>query len=174
LAVDPLQLDGLYRAATQIPAIASITGRDIAINSFRDTMAETMNISLLFYVGFATAITFGVIYNAARIALSERARELATLRVLGFYDSETAGVLLGEFAILSICAVPLGWFFGWGLGKFMVASFATEMFRIPFVINLSTYAIAGLLGLGAAIVSGYFVARRITKFDLISVLKTRD
>jgi putative ABC transport system permease protein len=174
LAVDPAQLDVLYEAATEIPAIASITGRDIAINSFRDTIAETMNISLFFYVGFATAITFGVIYNAARIALSERARELATLRVLGFYDGETAGVLLGEFAILSICAVPVGWAIGWGLAAFMVSSFATEMFRIPFVINVSTYAIASLLGLAGAIVSGYFVARRITKFDLISVLKTRD
>jgi putative ABC transport system permease protein len=174
LAVDPAQLDTLYAAATEIPAIASITGRDIAINSFRDTMAETMNISLFFYVGFATAITFGVIYNAARIALSERARELATLRVLGFYDSETAGVLLGEFAILSICALPVGWAVGWGLAAFMVSSFATEMFRIPFVIYLPTYAIASLLGLAAAIISGYFVARRITRFDLISVLKTRD
>ena len=94
--------------------------------------------------------------------------------MLGFYDGETAGVLLGEFAILSICALPLGWAIGWSLAAFMVASFATEMFRIPFVIYSSTYVIASLLGLAAAIISGYFVARRITRFDLISVLKTRD
>jgi putative ABC transport system permease protein len=174
LAVDPNLLDTLYHDAAQIPAIASITGRDIAITSFRNTMAESMNISLFVYVGFATAITFGVIYNSARISLSERARELATLRVLGFYDRETATVLLSEFAILSILAVPLGLAFGWALAKFMVSSFATELFRIPFVISVSTYAIAALIGLTAAVISGYFVARRLTRFDLISVLKTRD
>ena len=174
LAVDPAQLDTLYDAAADIPAVASITGRDIAITSFRNTMAESMNISLFIYVGFATAITFGVIYNSARIALSERARELATLRVLGFYDRETATVLLSEFALLSIWAVPVGLAIGWALAKFMVASFETELFRIPFVISATTYAIAALIGLVAAIISGYFVARRLTRFDLVSVLKTRD
>jgi putative ABC transport system permease protein len=174
LALDPALLDTLYHAAATIPAVASIVGRDIAITSFRETMAESMNVSLFIYVGFATAITFGVIYNSARISLSERARELATLRVLGFYDHETATVLLSEFAMLSLIAAPLGLAFGWGLAAFLVSAFATELFRIPFVISVWTNAMAVLIGLVAAVISGYFVARRLMRFDLISVLKTRD
>ena len=174
LAVDSTKLDALYREVAEIPAVAGIAGRDMALEAFRSILAESMNIVLIFYVGFAAAITVGVIYNSARIALSERARELATLRVLGFHDREAAAVLLGEFAILSLLALPIGFAFGWGLAKFMTTEFATDLFRMPMVISLHTYVAATLVGLGAAGMSGYVVARRITRFDLVAVLKTRD
>ena len=90
----------------------------------------------------AVIVAFGVVYNSARIALSERSRELATLRVVGFSLREVAGVLLGELAILVLLALPAGLLFGRGLALFIMSSFSTETVRMPLVINPSTYSIA--------------------------------
>jgi putative ABC transport system permease protein len=59
-------------------------------------MAETIMIFVSFFIVFSCALAVGVTYNAARIALSERGRELATLRVLGFTRAEISYLLLGE------------------------------------------------------------------------------
>lgn len=78
-------------------------------------MAENLRVFVRVLVVFACVITFSVVYNAARIALSERGRELASLRVMGFTRTEIAIILLGEQAILTIAAVPLGFMLGYGL-----------------------------------------------------------
>ncbi|MCP5433629.1 MAG: FtsX-like permease family protein [Alphaproteobacteria bacterium] len=174
LVTDEAHLDELYAAVTEVPAIAGLTDRRRAVASFRASYAESMNIALLFYVGFAAAITVGVVYNAARISLSERARDLATLRVLGFTKVETAVILLGEFAILVCLALPLGCLFGYAIAAAMTSAFESNLFRIPLVITVTTYSNAMLVGIGAACLSALLVARRIGRLDLIAVLKTRD
>ena len=92
-----------------------------------------------FFIVFACALAFGVTYNAARIALSERGRELATLRVLGFTRAEISYILLGEIGLLTFLALPLGLPAAMALARLMVRGFETELFRVPFVIEPSTY-----------------------------------
>ncbi|MEI4600242.1 FtsX-like permease family protein, partial [Klebsiella pneumoniae] len=83
---------------------------------FRETIAQNINYSVTIYVTLAVIIAFGVVYNSARIQLSEHARELASLRVLGFSRGEVSRVLLTELAVLTLIAVPLGWAIGYAFG----------------------------------------------------------
>jgi putative ABC transport system permease protein len=174
LLADGDQSEDLYAALKDTPGVAALTIKRGAIESFRGTFAQSMNTVLFFYVAFGGMITFGVIYNAARISLSERARDLATLRVLGFSKSETASILLGEFALLTLASLPVGWLFGYAMASYMVVRFESELFRIPLIVTWGTMSFAALTAIGAAVLSGLIVARRIRNLDIVAVLKTRD
>jgi putative ABC transport system permease protein len=128
----------------------------------------------LVYVGLSIIIAFGVVYNSARIHLSERARELASLRVLGFTRTEVSRILLVELAVTVAGAVPLGWLLGLGLAWLTIQGFESELYRAPFVVERSTLAQSTLIVLAAAAISALIVRRRIDTLDLIAVLKTRD
>lgn len=158
----------------EIPAVSTISTRAQAISSLRETMARSMTIVIDFYVALGAIIAFGVVYNAARIALSERGRELASLRVLGFTRAEVTYILLGELALLVIVALPVGCGLGYALAWFMSEAMETKLFRLPFVVMPATYGIAMTIALLSAGASAIPVAWRISHLDLISVLKTRE
>jgi putative ABC transport system permease protein len=174
LQIDAAHEKALFRRLKDTPAVAGVTMQTSALYMFRHTMEETLDIMLSFYVLFGGLIAVGVVYNSARVSLSERGRELASLRVLGFTRGEVSYVLLGELAILTLAALPIGCVLGLGLAYLMAANLNTELFRIPMFIEPSTYAISITTVIVAAIVSGLIVRRRIDTFDLISVLKTRE
>ena len=113
-------------------------------------------------------------YNSARISVSERGRELASMRVLGFTRAEISAILLGELAILVLLALPLGMVTGYVIAAGVVRSLQTEMFKLPLVIDASTYAWTALVVLGAATISALVVRRRLDRLDLVAVLKTRE
>jgi putative ABC transport system permease protein len=164
----------LYRRIKQIPAIAGVSSKQAAIRNFRDTIAENMLVMIVFNVLFSGVIAFGVVYNAARISLSERSRELASLRVLGLTRAEISAILLGELAIVLLVAVPLGLGLGYGLSALLVRAFSTELFRIPLVVSARTFGFAASTTIVAAIISGLVVRRRLDRLDLVAVLKTRE
>ena len=93
LQVDSGHTDELYQRLKAIPAVAGVALKRAAIDSFRKTMDESLGLMIFFNVLFAGIIAFGVVYNAARISLSERARELASLRVLGLTRAEISFIL---------------------------------------------------------------------------------
>ena len=174
LQVDSRHSGALYHRLKETPAVAGVSLQTAALDTFRKTMAETINIMLFFYVLFGALIAFGVVYNSARVSLSERGRELASLRVLGFTRAEVSYILLGELTILTLVALPLGCIFGLGLAHLMVTNLNTELFRIPMVVAPSTFAASMLTVITASAVSGLIVRRRIDRFDLVAVLKTRE
>ncbi len=145
-----------------------------AVESLQATMADMMRKVQGVYVMFASIIAFGVVYNSVRISLSERSRELATLRVIGFTRGEVSYVLLGELALVTIAAVPLGLRLGYGMAAAMLPALNSEMFRIPLVISSDTYALAAMTIVVATIVSAMVVRRRLDQLDLVEVLKTRE
>ncbi|HEU4569444.1 MAG TPA: ABC transporter permease, partial [Gemmatimonadales bacterium] len=124
--------------------------------------------------GFAVIIAFGLVYNSARVALSERARELASLRVLGFGRGAVAALLLGEQATLLVAAYPFGMLAGWALVAIVVGAGQTELFRFPFVLRSASLAVAVIVVTIAALVSGALVWRRLDRMDLVDVLKARE
>ena len=126
------------------------------------------------YTALAAVIAFGVVYNIARIGLSERARELASLRVLGFTRAEVLRILLLELALLTVIAQPPGWLIGYALSWIMRNNLAGELMRVRLVVENFTYVLASAVVITAAVVSALFVVRRINRLDLIAVLKTRD
>jgi putative ABC transport system permease protein len=174
LLIDESKQDELFTRLRETPAASSVMLKQAAINSFEDTLADHMMVFINMFIALACVLGFGVAYNSARIALSERGRELATLRVLGFRRSEVSYILLGELAILLILALPVGSLMGYGLGQIMANAFATELFRVPMVLNPGTYAKAMLIGIAAAILSGLIVRRRVNSLNMIRVLKTRE
>ena len=174
LRVDAKQRAALFQELKTLPRVSSVTVKEAAVQTFRDTMAETITIFVSFFIVFSCALAFGVTYNAARISLSERGRELATLRVLGFTRAEISYILLGEVALLTFVALPLGCGLGYALASLIVQSFKTELYRVPLVILPSTYGWAMLIGLAATVVSALLVRRQVDRLDLIAVLKTRE
>jgi len=123
---------------------------------------------------FGVVLVAGVVYNSARIALSERGNELASLRVLGFTRVEVGQLLLGEQTILTIIAIPAGCALGALICRLLVPSFDREVFRLPFVLTRATFGFASLVTLGSAALAACLVAGRIARLDLIAVLKARE
>jgi len=174
IAYDRAKEEELYSAIKRTPAIGSITLQRVSLQRFRETLAENITIMTSVYVSLAVIVAFGVVYNSARIQLSENARELASLRVLGFKRSEVASVLFLELGLIVLVAIPLGWLIGYALAWSTVQAFATDIYRIPFIIERATYAKAALVILGAVAASALIVRRRIDRLNLIGVLKSRE
>ena len=172
ITVDSAQLDTLYRALKVTPSVAGVMLKGAALESFQNTFAQNINIIVFFNVLFAGVIAFGVVYNAARISLSERSRELASLRVMGFTRGEISSILLGELAVVTFIAVPVGLLVGYALAALVVLAFSTELYHLPLVIMPKTYALSALTIVGAATLSGLAVRRKLDRLNLVEVLKT--
>ena len=174
ISVDAHLANQLYAELKRIPAVTGISTRQASLNSFEEISAENLRIMTSFLVAFACIITASVVYNSARIALSERERELASLRIIGFTKTEVAFILLGEQAILILLAIPVGYLIGYGLAALMSSAYNSELYRLPLIINNSNYAFAFVVVLLAACGSGLVIRRQIDRLDLIAVLKTRE
>lgn len=174
MMVDPAAMAAFNRRAKLLPAVAGVAVREATLTSFRETMAEHMNLMIVINVFFAGVIAFGVVYNSARVSLSERSRELASLRVLGFTRGEIALILLGELAILTVLSLPLGVLIGYALGQFIMTIFTNEVYRLPFVMTAQTVSWTFLTVIGAAAISALAVRRQLERLDLVAVLKSRE
>lgn len=176
LLVDESQLGPLLGELKNLPAVSTVTLKSVARENFDQAIADTLMIFIGFFTLFAFALGFGVTYNTQRIALSERGRELATLRVLGFSNRDVLYILLGETMLLVLIALPLGCLLGWAMTAIFIntAGFQTELMRLPLMIHPSTYGYAILVLLVASVVSGLVMQRWINRLDLVAVLKTRE
>ena len=174
LLTDRLLEPELYRELKDLPIVSAVMLRQAAIDSFYDTVVEHLMVFITMFSALACVLGFGVAYNSARIALSERGRELATLRVLGFTRGEISYILLAEVGLLIVLALPLGALLGRGLAELMAATFSTELFRVPLTIRTSTYGLSAAIAVAATLASAAIVRHRLDRLDLIEVLKTRE
>jgi putative ABC transport system permease protein len=174
LQVDASMTDTLYDRLKEIPAVAGVALKRTSIESFDKTLKDTFYVMIFFNLLFSSVIAMGVVYNAARVSLSERSRELASLRVLGFTRGEISFILLGELATVTILAIPVGMALGYVFAGLLVAAFNTELYRFPLVVSTRTFAYAATSVLVAAAISGFAVRRRLDHLDLVAVLKTRE
>jgi putative ABC transport system permease protein len=174
LSVDSRTIDDVYQRLKQAPRIASVSLRSALLESYTRTMGENLLRMRAINLFFAAVVAVGVVYNAARVTLSEETRELATLRVLGFTRQETSFILLAELAILVAIAIPWGLLFGYAFAWLLAWSLATEVHRFPVIVSGSTLAMAVVVTAIAAFGSALIVRRRIDHLDLVSVLKARD
>jgi putative ABC transport system permease protein len=174
LATDAASQSRLTERLKRLPAVAGVAVRESMLASFSETIAQSMRATTSVLILFACVIAFGIVYNGARISLSERGHELASLRVLGFTRREIGVILLGEHALLTLAAIPLGFGLGAGGASLLARSVASDLYRLPLVFSRETFAFAFLVTLAAAVFSGIMVAGRIRKLDLVAVLKTRE
>jgi putative ABC transport system permease protein len=174
LVVDAAEEDRLSRELKALPAVAGVGFKRAVLRNFREVMAANMNLSIGINLLFASIIAFGVVYNAARVSLSERSRELASLRVLGFTRGEISLILLGELAVLTLASLPAGALFGYLLAALIVGSIESEVYRFPLYVSTQAVAQSFLGIIAAATVSGLLVRRRLDRLDLVGVLKIRE
>lgn len=174
LRVESSQSAALFSAFKEMPRVATAASKGAMLANFRETSAR----NVLFYTSvltvFAVVIATGIVYNNARIALQERAWELASLRVLGFTRAEVSTFLLGELALEIVAALPLGCLLGYGLARTMVRAMQHELMSIPVVVLPRTYALAAITVVMAGIASALIVRHRVDNLDLVGVLKTRE
>ncbi len=174
LAIDEQHAGDLYASLKNLPAVGGVAFREALLKSFQEILDRSVVTATLINIVFACIIAFGVVYNGARIALSERGNELASLRVLGFTRREVSTILLGEQAVLTLAAIPMGFSFGILLSWLLSLQLDTEFYRMPLVFTSSTFSLSLVVVAVAAAVSGALVARRLNELDLIAVLKTRE
>ncbi|REJ84170.1 MAG: ABC transporter permease [Acidobacteria bacterium] len=174
LTIDPLAESELYAALKRTPRVAGVALRSATIENFETFLSDNIGSMMFANLLFAFVIAFGVIYNTARISLAERARELASLRVLGFRRSEISGILLGELGLLTAAGIPLGFGLGVLFVLWAVRAFETELYRIPYVFDTRTFVISAVAVVGSMVVSALVVRRRLHELDLVAVLKSRE
>jgi putative ABC transport system permease protein len=174
VAVDPRRADELYARLKGIGRVATVTEKAAALRSFEDTTASFILVFTTILTAFAIVIAIGVVYNTARIALQERAWELASLRVLGFTRAEVSRILLAEIAVPLLAALPPGLWLGYQASRGLARLHETEMFRIPVIVEPATYAWSVIVVVAAGVASALVVRRRIDRLDLVGVLKTRE
>lgn len=172
--IDPAARDRILTRLKAMPMVLGVTEKTAALEKFKQMIDEHMLTMISFYIVFASAIAIGVVYNSARILFSERAHELATLRVLGYFRSEVGLVLLGELALLVVVSVPLGCLIGYGMAQLMTAMFSSDLFRLPFAPSRASYGWSVVIVLIAAMGTAATVARRVQRLDMVRVLKARE
>jgi putative ABC transport system permease protein len=164
----------IYTALKKTPRVAGTVARENAIRNLFDSFGDTLLIFTFVNTLLAGTIAFGVVYNSARIAVSERSRELASLRVLGFTRAEISYILLGELGALTLVAIPFGLVIGLGLCAYIASGLQTDLYRVPLILEPSTYAFAATVVLLSACISGLMVRRHLDHLDLVAVLKTKE
>lgn len=175
LLVDPLQGAALDARLKELPRVASVSRKVQARARFKAQSTQGLRVFTAFLVGFAAAISVGVVYNNARVALAVRTRDLATLRVLGFTRKEISVVLLVESGMGLVLGLPLGMVLGRILAWVTIAAgLDTELFRIPVIVSPPTYAFAAIVTGLAGVLSALLVRRRLDHLDLLGVMKARD
>lgn len=174
VSVSPGSMTALYHEVKRTPSIAGILDKHAAEASLKEMLGESTSLMRVVNALFSVAIALGVIYNCALIILAERARDLATLRVLGFRRHEVSWVLIGELAIITIISIPIGLPLGYAFAYLTTVALDTETHRFPLVINRFTYAYATVVILSAASLSAVYVRRMLLSLDLVGVLKVKE
>lgn len=172
--IDMAQRARFLRALKDIPRVSWVGIKESLRKNFTETTAASINLIQSIYLVFATVVAFGVVYNNARISLAERARELATLRVIGFSQREVGAVILTELALLAVIAVPLGLLLGTGFATGILRMVNTETVRLPLVLTPTNYAIATSIVATASILSAIIVLRRLRQLNLVSALRAPE
>jgi putative ABC transport system permease protein len=174
LTTDSLYEQEIFEKLVEMPRVAGTVVRGDEIRNFYETMAEFLLFFTFVASLFAGVIAFGVVYNSARIALAERSRELASLRVLGYTRAEISYIFLGELGLFTLTAIPLGFFIGRGICVYIAKAVESDLFRIPVIVEPGTYSLAAAVVVLSAFLSGLIVRHRLDHLDLIAVLKTKE
>lgn len=174
LRIDRAESATIYRKIKDMPIVAGVSLRTEARAAFQKLMDTGAGAVRYVMAAIAGIITFGIVYNSARIAFAERSRDLASLRVIGFTKSEAAFVLLGELAIITVIALPVGALLGYWLTGAIADGFSTDLYQIPVSFAPAAHGVAAMAVLAAAVISGWLVKRDVDRIDLVSALKTRE
>jgi len=173
LSVDSLYQQEIYRRLIEMPRVAGAVMREVEIRNYYETLEYLLFFAFVTSI-LAGTIAFGVVYNSARIALAERSRELASLRVLGYTKAEISYIFLGELGILTIASILPGFILGQGLSVYIANAVESDLYRVPVIIEAATYSLAASVVVVSACLSGLIVRHKLDRLDLMAVLKAKE
>ena len=174
LRIDGRQSEALFATLKGLPRTSGAAMARTVVRNFRRLVRQSIAVNLSFLFVFAGSLAAAIVYNDARIALAERSRELATLRVIGFTRGEIARILFGELGLVMLAGSPIGCLIGWGVAAAIMPVFGNEMMRMPMAPTLGSFVLAVGMIFAAGLLSALVVRRRLDTLDLIGVLKTQD
>ena len=164
----------VYKEIKSMPKVAGLSIKRQSKQAFEVLMDSGAGAMRYVMALIAGVISFGIVYNSARIAYSERERDLASLRVLGFTKGEAGFVLLAELAVITLLALPLGGLLGFYLSYLVAAGFSTDIYQIPVNYSPKAVGIASIAVLMATGLSAWLVKRDVDKLDLVLALKSHE
>lgn len=170
----PYTINSIYTktAKTDISsddAVASVQSKQAIIDSF-DSMMELMNLMILIFIIAAIVLGVVVLYNLGVMSYTERYREMATLKVVGFKDRKIGALLIGQNLWISLIGVIIGIPLGAAVLDYLMNALASE-YEMKTVIDVSTYIVSILLTVGMSVLVSLLVARKNRKIDMVEALK---
>lgn len=166
--------ESLLREMKERPAVVAIGERQRSLDQINETFGRNMITMIGIMVLFSGLVAFGSVLNAAMVSLSEREREVGTLRVLGYTPREVAGIFSGESYFLNVFGIALGLAAGVGLAHLMSVAYNVELYRFPTVIYPSRLVIAAILMCVFVAAAQLVVAGMIRKLPWLDVLKVKE
>lgn len=174
LEVEEEMMESIIEELNDMPAVATVTASRRMMDSFRETSEELIVGMAIVITVFAGLIAFAVIYNASTISISERERELASMRTMGIGSEQAADIATKD--ILPLGAIGL--LAGLGLGRLalmgMERSFVTDIYKIPIVTYPQSYMMTAVSVLVFLLISRSICRRKVAKIDIIKAIKTRE
>jgi putative ABC transport system permease protein len=174
LQVEPGMERSLNASLKDVPGISSVEIKDMSYVNLLNTLGRNIKIINTILIIFAGVIACSVIYNVTTIALAERQRELASLRVLGFTIEEVGRIVYHENFVLAGFGVVFGIPVGMGIASILVRLYDNELYRLPYYIAPKTYVIASVATIVFVILANLAVKHKIRALDMVEVLKARE
>lgn len=164
----------LYRELKRLPTLQAVVATRQAKENVEDEMLKMMTTMAYFLIAIAAVIYSGSILNAALISISERQREIATLRVLGYGPRAIGGIFLRESLIVNVVGALLGLPLGYFISLASAAGFDSELFRMPRVIQPISLVVTVVLAIVMCLASHFIVQTVINKMDWREAIKVKE
>jgi putative ABC transport system permease protein len=174
LRTDPAHYAALCQRVQELPKLASFDSRVSQIAAFEATSKRYLLVCAGVLLVFAVVVVAAVIYNSSRVLLAERTRELATLRLLGFERRQVATMLVAELGCLSALAILPGLALGYLSAAGIAAAYDWELYRVPLVVEPSTFVSASGTVVLATLISALLVRRKLATLSFEDALKNRE
>lgn len=173
---DGEQMDGdeqsrLAQKLLATNAVMSVKYKEEMVSTM-NSMLNALNSVIGVLIVSAGALAFVVLYNLTNININERIREIATLKVMGFYDLEVDSYIFRENLILTLMGIAAGLFGGTFLSYFIIETAEIDMVMFGRDIMPFSYVISGIITLGFSIIVTLYMHRHLKKVDMIEALKS--
>lgn len=165
--------DEMGNKLTGEPAVSGISFVSNVERGFQDTL-ESLDVVMIVLIVSAAALAFIVLYNLTNINVSERIRELSTIKVLGFYDKEVTMYIYRENLVLTLMGIGTGLLLGLLLHQFVIQTAEQDMMMFSRIVNPSSHLYSGLLTFAFSSIVMIVMHFKLKKVDMVEALKTTD
>lgn len=163
--------DGLAEKLLETDGVLAVSFSSTVMGTYKN-MLTALNYVIWVIIAAAGALAFIVMYNLTNINITERIREIATLKVLGFFDKEVDAYIFRENILLTLLGTAFGLVLGVFLAKFVITTAEVDFVMFGRTIYLGSYILAAVLTVGFSVLVTLFMHKRLKNVDMIEALKS--